>query len=288
MTAHYYSLRRLSPFEGMLQVVEAGDATAFSFDGVQWHVRCRNESGHFRLVGVWSEADSTGIARCRDAEALEDALRKRPRLPFPQDDPFELWLLDKANARPLALLSGRHQQMGLSIPHDLNWIAFPLEENRFVAASLLAVDAARPPGARPPPHRSVLERQVNQAARPLAAVQWFERHPDGSGTGLQGVRLPENLWGRHMAESDFPELLVSEEWNARSQRGLVEEYHEWNAARLLTLQRLSPTTRLRLEEAACRQPETLPEVYRLIPEFIDIDAIKAALVAARLLAAAEC
>ncbi len=285
MTVHYYSLRRLSPFEGMLQVVEVEDSTAFSFDGVRWHIRCRNESGHFRMVGVWSEQTHTSIGRCRDAEVLENALHNRPRLPFPQEDPFELWLLDKANSQPLALLSGRHQQMGLSMPNDLNWIAFSTEENRFVSASLKAVDAARPRGAHPPPHRSVLERQVNQAARPLAAAQWFQRHPDGSGTGLQGVRLSEDLLGRRLVESDFPELLVSEEWAEASKRFLVEEYHEWNAARLLTLQRLSPSTRLRLEHAACRQPETLPEVYRLIPEFIDLDAIKTAMVAARLLAA---
>jgi len=288
MTVRYYSLRRLSPYEGMLQVIDAVDATAYSFDGRRWHVRCRNQFGHFRTIGVWSEgtSDSDSIARCRDAKILDTAMRARPSLPFPQDDHFELWLLDKENARPLALLSSRQQIAGLGTPQDLNWLAFPLEDSRFIAPSLAAIDAARPSGSRPPPHRNVLERQVNQAARPLAAVQWFERHADGSGTGLKGARLSETLISRHLAASDFPELLILEGWDDPAQRRLAQEYHDWNAARLLTLQNLSPPTRRRLELAACRQPETLSRVHQLIPVFIDPDAIKIALVAARLLEAA--
>ncbi|MHB8456040.1 MAG: hypothetical protein ACYDDO_15440 [Acidiferrobacterales bacterium] len=287
MTPRYYSIRRLSPFEGMLQVVDTGDAMAYSFDGRSWHVRCRNQFGHFRTVGHWSETASDNIARCRDAELIDTALRARPPLPFIQDDPFELWLLDKESTQPLALLSCRQQAAGLGIPLDLNWLAFPLDDNRFMAPTLAAIDAHRPAGARPPPHRQVLERQINRAARPLAAVQWFQRHADGSGTGLQGARLPDTLGWRSLAAEDFPELLVSEHWDDPAEQRLVQEYHDWNAASLLVLQRLSPATRRRLEQAACRQPEALPGVYRLIPDFMDAEAMKVALVAARLLAAAD-
>ncbi|MHB8347038.1 MAG: hypothetical protein ACYDHM_07550 [Acidiferrobacterales bacterium] len=287
VTDRYYSLRRLSPFQGMLQVVDIDSAMAYSSDGRHWQVRCRNHQGHFRTIGVWSEDTRGIIGRCRDAAALDDALRTRPPLPFPQDDPYELWLLDKERARPLALLSSRQHVTGLGIPHDLGWRAFPVTDTRFFAPSLVAVDAARPEGSRPLPHGNALERQVNAAARPLAAVQWFLRHADGSGTGLQGARLSDNLAGRRLDADDFPELLVAEEWDGAAERCLVQEYHDWNAAGLLALQRLSSQTRRRLETAACRQPELLTAVYPLIPVVLNAEAMKIALVAARLLEAVE-
>ncbi len=282
----YYSLRRLSPFQGMLQVIDSGDAMAYSSDGLTWQVRCRNHLGHFRTVGVWGGNRGDVFGRCRDAARLEAALQERPPLPFPQDDPFELWLLDKTSARPLALLSSRQKLAGLGIPHDLGWRAFAVSDNRFVAPSLEAIDAARPEGARPLPHGNVLERQVNGAARPLAAVQWFQRHADGGGTGLQGAGIADRLAGRHLAAADFPELLVSEDWNDAAERRLVQEYHDWCAASLLGLQGLSQAVRRRLESAACRQPESLTPVYPLLPVVLNREAMRIALVAARLLQAA--
>ena len=282
---YYYSLRRLSPFQGMLQVVDVDSAMAYSSDGRQWQVRCRNHLGHFRTIGLWSEDTRDIIGRCRDAATLDTALRLRPALPFPQNDPYELWLLEKESARPLALLSSRQRLTGLGIPHDLGWRAFPVADNRFVAPSLAALDAARPQGSHPLPHGNALERQINGAARPLAAVQWFQRHADGSGTGLHGARLPDTLAGRRLAADDFPELLVSEEWDDPAERCLVQEYHDWNAASLLALQSLSSPTRRRLESAACRQPESLSAVYPLLPVVLNAEAMKVALVAARLLQA---
>ncbi len=285
MINRYYSLRRLSPFQGMLQVVDVDSAMAYSSDGRRWQVRCRNHLGHFRTIGVWSETTREIISRCRDAAELDAALHARPSLPFPQDDPYELWLLDKKSAQPLALLSSRQRFAGLGIPHDLAWRAFPVSDNRFVAPSLAAVDAARPEGSRPLPHGNALERLINGAARPLAAVQWFQRHTDGSGTGLQGARLPDGLDGRRLAAADFPELLATEKWDDPAERCLVQEYHDWHAASLLGLQRLSPSTRRRLESAACRQPETLSAAYPLIPVVLNMEAMRVALVAARLLQA---
>ncbi len=283
MTDRYYSLRRLSPFQGMLQVVDVGDAMAYSSDGRRWQVRCRNHFGHFRTIGVWSESVRDLLDRCRDAAELDAALRTRPSVPFPQADPFELWLLDKESAQPLALLSSRQRAAGLGFPNDLGWRAFPVADNRFVAPSLAATDAARPEGSHPLPHGNALERQVNGAARPIAAAQWFQRHLDGSGTGLQGVRLPDGLVGRRLAASEFPELLVTEEWEGLAEQCLVQDYHEWHAAGLLGLQHLSPSTRRRLESAACRQPEMLPAAYPLIPVILNAEAMQVALVAARLL-----
>jgi len=36
-----YGVRRLNPFQGILQVVELGDARALSLDGVRWEIQVR-------------------------------------------------------------------------------------------------------------------------------------------------------------------------------------------------------------------------------------------------------
>ena len=61
----------------------------------------------------------------------------------------------------------------------------------------------------------------------------------------------------------------------------------WNAALLLTHLDLSRTTRRRLEVAACRRPDKLSEVFRLITEFVGRPLLEIALVQARLMAATQ-
>jgi hypothetical protein len=39
-------------------------------------------------------------------------------------------------------------------------------------------------------HRDFLASTVNQAARPHAMTQWFQRGQDGVGKGMAGLRLP--------------------------------------------------------------------------------------------------
>jgi hypothetical protein len=117
----------------------------------------------------------------------------------------------------------------------------------------------------------------------MPAAQWFERHSDGSGTGRSGLRLQDDEEGRTLVAEEFPELLISEDWDNELQRGLVDDYHDWYAASLLAHQNLSTATRERLEKAACKRPKPLLAVYPLIPEILDRDAIDVALVSARLM-----
>ena len=42
-TPQYYSVRRLSPFRGLLQVIENQGARALSIDGINWQVQVRHE-----------------------------------------------------------------------------------------------------------------------------------------------------------------------------------------------------------------------------------------------------
>lgn len=284
MDAQYYSLRQLSPYRGMLHVVDVGHALAYTVDGERWGGRMRNRDGRLWPVGTW--VDSNMVFDLENSAALLEAVHNRPDLPFAPADNIELWLLGKADGMPLALLQTRRAIAGIESVSECVWRPFLLEQADFQAECLRARDA-RASQARPVLHRDVLERQVNNAARPLPSAQWFMRQPDGSGRGLGGPRVTRSLEGRLLGRAEFPELLVDENWTEQIERELVREYHDWNAALLLTHLDLSRTTRRRLEIAACRRPEKLSEVFRLIPEFFDRPLLEIALVQARLMAATQ-
>jgi len=281
--ADYYSLRRLSPYLGVIQVIDAGTACAYSTTGKKWQVRSVNAYGRYRLTGIWDDYENdTQAVNSGDINA---ALRHHPEIPFPMRDHFELWLLRKETGLPLALLKTRRWEREMSKIEDPNWYPFLLENNSFVAQSLKPLETQRHPSAHPLRHRDVLERLVNNAARPLPTAQWFERHPDGSGTGHGGLRVAAAQIGQTLPHTAFPELLVAEQWDNAQDALLISEYHDWNAAQLLAHQPLTRDTRLRLEQAACRHPEKLLDPYPMIPEIIDEDAMKIALVQARLMRA---
>lgn len=285
MVVQYYSVRQLNPYRGATQVVDMGDARAYSFDGLRWQIRCRNQFGQHWTLGVWSSEESHLAVDTEATRALIDALTKRPELPFRCDDTLELWLLDKKERRPLALLRSARESETPPAVADQEWRAFMLEDNTFSAPSLLEIDAKRSQKAWPVRHRDVLERLINNAARPLPAVQWFRRGAAGDGVGLSGMRLEPELHERQLTRAEFPELIVRERWENAADRLLVQEYHDWNAALLLTHCNISTPARTRLERAACTQPDKLLHIFRLIPQFIDRDPIELALVQARLMAA---
>jgi hypothetical protein len=101
------------------------------------------------------------------------------------------------------------------------------------------------------------------------------------------LRLEEHAHGRRLARDWFPELLVREDWEDMTDRDLVFDFHDWQAARLLTHSDLAPATRDRLERAACRQAEQLYAVRALLPEVVNADLIKTALVEALIRRAAR-
>lgn len=281
--AEYYSLRRLSPYLGVIQVIDVGTACAYSTTGKKWQVRSVNAYGRYRLTGIWDDYENDTPAVT--AGDINSALRHHPEIPFPMRDHFELWLLRKETGLPLALLKTRRWEREMSKIEDPSWYPFLLENNSFVAQSLKPLETGRHPAAHPLRHRDVLERLVNNAARPLPSAQWFERLPDGSGTGHGGLRVSAAQVGQTLPRSAFPELLVDEHWDAAQDAQLISEYHDWNAGQLLAHQPLSRATRLRLEQAACRQPVSLLDSYPMIPEIIDEDAMTVALVQARLMRA---
>jgi hypothetical protein len=279
----YYGVRRLGPYLGVIQVIDVGDACAYSTNGRSWRIRQQTASGQFRWGVTQVSSDDVGETRLVNADKLVEALKHQPPVPFPLRDRFELWLLDSKTRGPLALLRTRYQARDMEPVTDPHWRPFLMTDTGFVSPTLAACEKASLRNGWPVPHRDQLESQVNMASRPLPAAQWFERHADGSGTGRTGLRLREDEAGRHLAAEAFPELLISECWDSDIHRGLVSDYHDWYAAALLAHQNLSLETRRRLERAACKRPQPLLVIYPLIPEVIDQEAMEVALVSAKLM-----
>lgn len=255
----YYGIRRLSPYLGIIQVVDAGRVRAFSTDGTRWQVR--------RV----SSDETPGTSPEISAEAMRAAIDRRPPMPFPQRDRFELWLLDRSDHQPLALLKSAYWRDEVEQP-------VPASQCRFIAGE--GDFRTRHPCAHP---RQRLEGLVNGAARPRPRAQWFQRTADGGGIGRHGTHLDPALEKRVLGAEAFPGLIVREAWATPQETALVEDFHRWFAAFLLTHQCLSPPHRARLEAWVKERPDRLLDTYPLIPEVHDARNLRTALVAARLL-----
>ncbi|HSH29840.1 MAG TPA: hypothetical protein VK971_08030 [Thiohalobacter sp.] len=284
--ARYYSIRRFCPYQGVIQVVDVGQARAYSTDGRHWQVRVQSASGRLRWHAT--DCDAGDLAsRETNADQLMRALNERPSIPFPLADRFELWLLHRETRLPLAIVKSRvtREETESDRITSPTWQPFLMSRNEFRSPALEAARGHCDPRLRPPRAQDVLERQVNLAGRPLPVLQWFERLGDGSGIGHGGMRVEGALTGRHLASEAFPELLVDPEWPQDLERVLVREYHEWNAPFLLAHQRLSVDTRRWLEAAARQRPESLLENYPMYPQVLDTQAMQVALVSAKLIKA---
>lgn len=276
----YYGLRRLNPYRGVVQIVEAGDAAAHSHDGVTWHLRADDGYGWVRPSGIWVEGEGLRAGPERTNTEIVAALETRPALPFRLADSLEFWLLDKAEGKPLALLaSTRPSRPWEGSLEELQWHPFVLSFSGFRSPTL------EQQGLRGREHRDALARLVNSAARPMPAAQWFKRAADGSGAGLHGVRLVPEWGGRRLPADAFPELLVRTPDNNLLEQSVISDYHAWLAPLLLLLPELCDTTRRALEAEAVRRPAWLYRVHRLLPKILDAQRLQAALVAARLEAA---
>lgn len=278
-----YARRRVNPYRGVVHVLDLGEASAHTFDGLTWHLRAEDGQGFMRPMGVWVEGEGVRAGTRIPAELIE-ALRQHPPLPFRLADRMELWLLDKARGLPLALLASELPSRFRQERIEPEWHPFVLSYTAFHSAALARREEST--GASDSRHRDWLARTVNNAARPYPAAQWFHRQPDGSGEGRSGLRLDRGWQQRTLAAQDFPELLVRASWNNLLEQSVIKEYHTWLAPLLLLLPDLSDQTREWLEVAACRHPTWLARVHRLIPCVLDRARLNAALVAARLEVAA--
>lgn len=294
--ARYFSLRRVNPFLGTLQVAAVEGARALSPNGSRWQVELLSQIAvrqplwadigpasaerRFFTYGVWGP--ETGLRRLPVNPMLGDqsghpalaplieALGHMPRLPFPGADQLELWLLDQ-QGMPLALLAAYAGDRPPTLPLPPAWRALPASEGR----------EAAPEERGWLPDASALERLVATSAGRPARAQWFQRGADGGGLGGQGFRLEMALAGRALPRTAFPETLVRADWPVDAlAAALVSALVAWQAPALLTLEGLSPETRRRLERLAARRPMALYRLRRLLPEVVDRGVVETALVEA--------
>jgi len=83
-------------------------------------------------------------------------------------------------------------------------------------------------------------------------------------------------------KEQFPELMLSTDWDSESITSLVNDYLSWQAPILLTLAHLSDKTRKTLEVFAEQRPEIVEKFYRFYPKVIDTILLNKILVEARM------
>jgi hypothetical protein len=296
-----YTQRLLNPFRGVINCIRYESAEAVTRDGVRWDIYVSNdrllegmETGRRVQIsdiryGSWSP--EMGLKRgplypSEDFKYLEHMgaivyghlLEVHERIPFPLADRFELWLLDR-ETRPLALLDTAVRREDIELDQSAEWRSGQDCRQSFTSsvADRLALESGEE-GAL----AVYLSRQINAAAGPSPAAQWFERLPDGSGTGLEGIGCAPGLAGRTLGNEEFPPLLLATHPRNDAQRQLYSDFQRWQAPWLLTLPVLDRPTRERLEGEACARPLLVAQQYRLYPEIIDTTAIRAARVEAML------
>jgi hypothetical protein len=296
-----YTQRLLNPFRGVISCLRYESAEAVTRDGLRWDIYVSNDrllegmdTGRRVQIsdiryGSWSR--ETGLKRGplypsddfkylehMGAIVYEHLLEVHERIPFPLEDRFELWLLDR-EARPLALLDSAVRRVDIELDQRAEWRAGQACRQTFTStvADRLALD----PGGEGA-MAAYLSRHINAGAGSPPAAQWFERLPDGSGAGLAGINLEAALVGRALGGREFPPLLLAMHPEDAVHRQLYDDFQRWQAPWLLALPVLDRQTRERLEGEACARPLLVAQQYRLYPEIIDTTAIKAARVEAML------
>lgn len=282
----YYSLRRLSPYLGTVQVIETSGMRALSPDGITWQVQIAHSDGSASrrlrnsVFGTWRADGSGDLIETERTSRFVAVLRDHPRLPFVLADRMELWLLDADTHAPLALLAASLPLRQPSRRVVTRWIAVSVQSGGFVSPSLAVQQAAGLAPEGGVSHGELLAHVVREAAGAPARAQWFLRDEAGGGEGLAGINLGAGLEGRRLSPTAFPELIVREHWTNEMHADLVRDYHAWLAPYLLTHPDLDRDTRERLEMAACRQADKLYRLRYLLPEAVNPERLKVALVEA--------
>lgn len=285
---HCYAIRLVNPYTGILQVVNHGIARSLSRNGFNWEIqvqverktsgwgslnRNRKELKYYRCA-FWNPKDglmrmptdpSVDIGQLKQGcKIMLQQLRSGSlgQVPFPLQDRYELWLLDKKQ-KPLALLGSTC---------DKNMIPKIREQYWHAVSASLNIEAY--PQSRAEPLESLVS--LNSGKR-----QWFQRSSNGDAVGLD-YRCSTGLVGRLLPAADFPELLIREDWDDPQAKQLVDEWAGYLAPWLLQLQDISEARRALLEQEACRNPEMLDVLHRLYPLVIDQQLINTSRVAAKL------
>ncbi|MGB5472348.1 MAG: hypothetical protein WBQ78_02590 [Gammaproteobacteria bacterium] len=275
-----YSRRLLSPYVGMVQVVELGWARALSLDGQNWAIRYteheNKQTSHARhshdprvnlsmILSIKDDQPKTRVIRLamdpeqvrQDSERLFEVLRDITA-PLKAADCYEYWLLDSHDNKPLALLHScvDEEDMHKPVPHSEWFAAIP-------AAELAIPDPdASDTGLYQPPVNYRLQQCIEEIAGPKPQASWFKR--------------------TEPATVDLPPCLMNDGWGDPEYQRLCDLYLQRLSPRLLMMHNLPRTTREKLEQAAVKYVFEVEMYHQLYPEVVDNTLLNAALVEARL------
>lgn len=295
-----YAKRLNNPFRGLLQVVASERLRALSFDGREWELQFQCDMRkmkpnlpdfaprfQYARIGRWDArngfkpfpldpAIDCSAAEGASGEVLETLAKVR--VPLPQDDVYELWLLDEQYHLPLALLAScrRLTEMdGMQMRHPA-W--------KSVRAAQLEVASTEEEIRRGmPPLNYRVEAQVKKRAGQNPAAKWFRRLSNGDG---EEVTLDGTICSK-LPEAAFPEYLLREDWDSQMAQDLCARYLQRLAPQLLVLQGLSHAGRDRLEQMASQYVIEMDRFYHLYPAVADQPRMTAWRVEARLRVACE-
>ncbi len=300
-----HAVRRLSPFSGVVEIVETARGRAMSFDGLRWEIQVAAEriSDTWRGAGVaagippqlyrfgiWSAEEGHGCVAANPildigamheaaAELIDAIVAATPRMPFALGDVYELWLLDHHTLEPVALLDASVEAPRNDTSNGAHWQAAAQFDCDFQSSSLIERGVARADGPDQRCHTNHVERLVHRRCGGLR--QWYRRERAGEGGG-EPLFVRRELRDRIVAREDFPATILSESWAREEERELVDEYLEWKAAELLTLPTLDRARRRRCERSLAGQALKVDALWRLYPQVLDIQAIERARVEARI------
>jgi hypothetical protein len=283
-----YSQRLLNPFRGVMNVIRYQSAEAVTTDGVHWEIYVSNDElrdgldprvyvqisdiryGHWSREGglkrgpIYPSEDFKRM-ETMGAVVYEALLQYHEQLPFPLQDRYELWLLDR-DRQPLCLLHSVVDETDMSQDVPLQWRAGNLCAELFQPQCLPAENAA-----------AILTQQINELGADPVAVQWYLRQPEGQALPLRGDDA-----GNTSTPQQFPQFFLREHHSDPELTALVREYLQWQAPWLLLLQDLSSSVRFDLEQSARSQALLVEQHFRLYPEIIDESFLRAARVEAML------
>jgi hypothetical protein len=292
-----FSLRRLNPFNGVLQVFHGAKARALSSTGMVWEIQVLSDtpqglwanmpwSGQeFYTFGLWTPYEGLSQVPVNPLFNIRDMIESSQtliaaltpviaELPFPPADHYEQWLLDERHLKPIALLASCRNDAEMETYDCAKWTAAERGDFSFISPRLLERGQPHNDGYNPRVHASILEALVRGRGGPQHRRAWFRHH--------QESYTPCDPLADRIDTAGFPELPLSEEWEDEEDRRLVADYIAWRAPQMLQLHGLSPPTRERLERMAAAQGEAVERLWRLYPEIHNKDLLNSARVEARI------
>lgn len=281
-----------------MNIIEYADAEAVSLDGVNWDIYVRDSDLVLDLenrskiqtsdirYGSWSQqkglkrgaiypSNDFKILENRGAIVYEYLCEHHQDIPFPFEDNYELWLLDRKD-QPLALLNSVANAEDIELNTPIKWkagIACSQSFNSPLWPDISAEDNSHSCVAE------YLNDYINGFAADMPAAQWFFRHHKTC-TGLQGINLNIQLENRQLEYNKFPEFYIAMLHHDDKHQKLLNDFLNWQAPFMLLLHKLSDIDREYFEEQARNRALVTDKLCHLYPKVINQSFINAARVEA--------